>query len=145
MQPKDVIRQSLDMSDFILNSYLADLSDADLQVRAVAGMNPIAWQVGHLIVTERNFVEGIRPGSCPPLPEGFEPAHARQAGQAEDTAKYRSQAEYLALWKAQRTATRAVLDALTDADLDAPGPEQFRRMAPTAGAVLNFAGIHALM
>jgi hypothetical protein len=133
------------MSDYVLNNYMADLSDADLRVRAVEGMNPIAWQLGHLITTERMFVEGVKPGSCPPVPEGFAEAHGKGTGQAEDTSKYRTKAEYLDLWKAQRAATKAVLDALTDEELDAPGPERFRRMAPTAGSVLNFAGIHALM
>ena len=30
MGPKDVIRKTLDMSDFILKKYVEDLSDADL-------------------------------------------------------------------------------------------------------------------
>ena len=145
MHVKDVIRQTLGMSDRLVNSYLADLSDDDLRVRAVAGMNPIAWQVGHLIDTERLFVEGVKPGSCPALPEGFAEAHAWGGGQAEDTSKYRTKAEYLEFWKAQRAATLAVLESLTDEELDAPGPERFRRMAPTAGSVFNFAGTHALM
>ena len=34
MGPKDVIAKSLDMSDFIMNKYLDDLSDADLEDRA---------------------------------------------------------------------------------------------------------------
>ena len=42
MGPKDVIKQTLDMSDFILHKYLDDLSDADLRLRPVEGMHPIA-------------------------------------------------------------------------------------------------------
>ena len=32
MGPKDVIKQTLDMSDFIIKKYLDDLSDADLRL-----------------------------------------------------------------------------------------------------------------
>ena len=71
MGPKDVILSTLDMSDFILKKYLDDLSDADLRLRPVEGMNPIALQFGHLIASERHFVEMIKPGASPPLPAGF--------------------------------------------------------------------------
>ena len=55
MGPKDVIKQTLDMSDFILNKYIDDLSDADLRVRPIEGMHPIALQLGHLIAGEQMF------------------------------------------------------------------------------------------
>jgi hypothetical protein len=145
MHAKDVIRQTLHLSDLIVTSYVGDLADGDLLIRPVEGMNPIAWQLGHLIVSERMMVEGIQPGSCPPLPEGFAEAHGKNAGQAEDTSKYRPKAEYLTLWQAQRAATRAVLDGLADETLDEPGPERFQMIAKTVGAVMNLAGTHPLM
>ncbi len=72
MQAKDAIRQSIEMADFTMGKYLDDLDDAAFMKRPVAGMNTIAWQVGHLISSEREAIEGIKPGSCPPLPEGFD-------------------------------------------------------------------------
>lgn len=145
MHAKDVIRQTLELSDLILNTYVGDLADGDLLVRPVEGMNPIAWQLGHLIVSERMMIEGIQPGSCPPLPEGFAEAHGKDVGQAEDTSKYRPKAQYLELWKAQRAATRAVLDGVADERLDEPGPENLRMIAKTVGEVFNLAGTHPLM
>ncbi len=65
MGPKDVIAKSLDMSDFVLKSYLADLSDADLLLKPVEGMHPIALQLGHLIATERYVNDLIKPGAHP--------------------------------------------------------------------------------
>ena len=41
----------------------ADLSDADLLVRPAPSANHIAWQLGHLIASERNLVEAAAPGS----------------------------------------------------------------------------------
>src|SRR5690349_16615102 len=107
MNAKDVIRQSLDLSDRILGSYLSDLEDADLHVRPVAGMNCIAWQLGHLVSSERGMVEGVKPGSCPALPSGFDEAHGRDNAKSEDTSKFLSKKEYVALIQAQHAATKA--------------------------------------
>ena len=72
MKAKDALRLTIDNSNMIATSYLNDLSDADLFVRPVVGMNHLAWQLGHLIASERFFIEGIKPGASPPLPKGFD-------------------------------------------------------------------------
>src|SRR5690349_7142191 len=120
MNAKDVIVQTFGMNDRVLNAYLADLGDTDLLLRPVEGQNHIAWQLGHLISTEHRFVEGIKPGSSPALPEGFDEAHNRDAAGSDDLGKFLSKQEYLELFRAQRAATRSVLDGLSDAELDAP-------------------------
>jgi uncharacterized damage-inducible protein DinB len=145
VNPKDLIRNSLDMSDRILNSYLGDLSDDDLFLRPVAGMNHIAWQFGHLISAERMFVETVKPGSSPPLPEGFDEAHNKEATKSDDRSNFRSKDEYFRLMQAQRAATRATLDAMSDADLDAPSPERFQKMCPKVGNIFLLAGQHVIM
>jgi hypothetical protein len=145
MTAKDAILHTMGMSDRILNSYLGDLSDADLLIRPVEGQNHIAWQLGHLISSERWFVEALRPGSCPPLPEGFDAAHNRDATTSDDPARFLPKQKYVDLYQAQRAATRAVLDSLTDADLDAPGPERARQIAPTVGATFALMGEHVIM
>jgi hypothetical protein len=145
MQAKDAIRLTLDNSDMILGRYVEDLSDADLMQRPAEGMNHLAWQLGHLISAERSFVESARPGSCPALPEGFEQAHSKETIGSDDPKKFRTKDEYVRLWKAQRAATKAALNALPDDQLDAPGPEQFRSFMPTVGAIFIMAGFHALL
>ncbi|WP_435011113.1 DinB family protein [Tundrisphaera lichenicola] len=143
MDAKNMIRQSIDMADMAIGKYLDGLDDAGFLVRPIEGMNPIAWQLGHLIVSERGMNEAIKPGSCPPLPEGFEAKHPRQPLESGD---YLSKSEYLAVWKEQRDATRALLESLTDADLEAPAPESIRGFCPTVAHALNMmAGIHPMM
>ncbi len=71
MGPKDVIKQTLDTSDFILKSYVNDLADADLRLKPIDGMHPIALQLGHLILAEQMFVDMVQPGASPKLPHGF--------------------------------------------------------------------------
>src|SRR5262249_7749058 len=127
---KDALRLSIDMSDFIVNSYIGDLSDADLFIRPVAGMNHIAWQLGHLISTERSFVEMVKPGACPPLPEGFDKAYTKETTTIDDPAKFHTLAKYQELWKAQRQATKEVLDAVAEADLDKTDAGKYPEWAP---------------
>jgi hypothetical protein len=141
----DIIRESLDLSDMIVTSYIGDLSDDDLKVVPLEGMNPIALQIGHLIEAERMFAEGVRPGSSPALPEGFAAKHSLKEGNPADASRYATKDEYLRLWKAQREATKSVLASLSDAELDQPGPESMRSYAPTVGAVMSLASGHVLM
>ena len=145
MNAKDALLQSFNMGDMIVGAYLADLSDSDLLIRPIEGQNHIAWQLGHLISTERAMVEGIKPGSSPSLPEGLEEAHNREAAAIDDPSKFLPKQRYLDLGKAQRAATLSVLESLGDADLDAPSPERVRKMAPTVGATFGLLGHHVLM
>jgi hypothetical protein len=146
MQAKDAIRQSIQTSDMITGKYLEDLDDSAFFARPVAGMNHIAWQLGHLISSERGSIEAIKPGSCPPLPEGFDAMHGKETAGSDDPKAFLSREEYLNLWKAQRAATLAVLDSLDDADLDAPAPERMRAWCPTVGHAMNMmGGLHAMM
>jgi hypothetical protein len=145
MTAKDAILQTFTMNDMILNAYLADLSDADLLIRPVEGQNHIAWQLGHLIASERSMLEGIKPGASPALPEGFEKAHDREDTTSDDASRFATKQQYLDLFKAQRAATRKVLDGMSDADLDTPGPERLRQMAPTVGATYGLIGNHVMM
>jgi hypothetical protein len=145
MSPKDALKLGIGMSDYIISTYIGDLSDADLMIRPVAGMNHIAWQLGHLIAAERSFVEMVSPGSCPPLPEGFDQAHSKETAKLDDPSKFATLAKYQELWKAQRAATLAVLDRVPESDLDKTNPEKYPEWAPTTAALLAMSGTHALM
>jgi len=144
MSAKDVIRSSAGLSQQVIDSYLDGLTDKDILIRAVPGMNHIAWQLGHLIVSERGMAELVKPGSSPALPEGFAEAHGREATSIDDPSKFRSLAEYKALWKAQREATLAVLDSTPESDYDRTD-ESFPPYAPTVSALLLMTANHPLM
>ncbi len=137
---KDVIRQTIGSTDYTLDAYLKDLSDGDLSVVAVEGTNPIAWQIGHLIYAEHWFVETIKPGASPPLPEGWETAHSKEFAAPNAFKPVATKDEYLHAWKAQREATLGVLDTLDEARLGEPSGMSF---APTIGELLNMIGVHA--
>lgn len=145
MNAKDVIRHTMQQSDFIANSYLNDLSDDELFIRPVPGMNHLAWQLGHLIWAERWFMEAVQPGASPALPGGFDDLYNKEGATSDDRSKFRSKQEYIALWKAQRAATEKILDSLPESRLDEQSPEAMRSFVPTVGAMFNMVGVHPLM
>lgn len=145
MNSKDVIQHTLGTADFLLNAYIDDLTDADLLVAPVEGMNHIAWQLGHLISSERMFIENVKPGASPVLAAEFEAVHSRSDTKGTSPSQFASKAEYLNFYKAQRKATLDVIAGLTDADLDKASPESFAGYAPTIGCLLNMIGAHYLM
>lgn len=144
MGPKDTIRHTMDLADQVIETYLGDLDDHDLLVRPVPGMNHIAWQMGHLIASEYQMMQWIRPGVSPTLPPGFIEAHGKQTSADDDPARFQSKVRYLELYRAQRAATRAILGEVGEAELDRADPS-FPPYAPTVGAILNMQGGHPLM
>ncbi len=143
MGPKDVIRNTLDTSDFIIKAYVGDLTDEELRLVPIEGMHPIALQLGHLIYAEHMFKEMIEPGSAPPLPAGFTEAHDIKKTDGDDS-RFATKDEYLKLWDEQRAATKALLDRISDADLDDNRGGKMPPWAPTVGAALNMAGMHPI-
>lgn len=143
MGPRDVIKQALDLSDYVINQYVGDLSDSDLRLRPVEGMHPIALQLGHLIVGENAFANMIKPGSAPPLPDGFKEAHDFKNKELTDSG-FVSKDKYVELLKTQRSATKSLLEAVPDSDLDDTRDGKLPSFAPTVGALLLLIGMHAM-
>lgn len=144
MTAKDAIRHTLDFCRHVLLQYVEDMSDADLLVRPVPSANHVAWQMGHLIVTERDILAALG-RLTPPLPSGFEQAHGSENARSDDRSRFYTKKEYLDLMKKLRDATLLALDALPATDLDRPAPESMRSYAPTIGAALILLGTHELM
>ena len=145
MNTQEAIKTTLGSAMHIAQAYLGDLSDADLMERPVPTAHHIAWQIGHLITSENNMMEMIKPGHSPKLPAGFAEKHAKTAAGENDKSKFCTKKEYLDLWATQRRATLEILETLSDKDLDAPGPETYRSFAPTVGAMMILQGTHPLM
>lgn len=145
MDPRAALRTGIDMAHLVVQSYLADLDDADLMRRPAPGCNHIKWQLGHLIVSEHKGLQSISPGSMPPLPAGFAERYTNQTAASDDSAAFDSKEELLRVAQQQRAATLAALSQMSDADLDKPSPEPIRAYAPTYGAVFSVQGSHWLM
>ena len=116
-----------------------------LLVRPVPGANHTAWQLGHLLVSEHEMVDGASPGSMPPLPPGFAEKYTPETSTARLARCVSSKVGLLSVYEQQRAGTLKALDKLTDADLDKPGPEKFQSFAKTVGDVFGMQGTHWLM
>ncbi len=145
MDSRGAIRLGYAQSDMISQSYLSDLTDAEILVRAVPGINHIAWQLGHLIGSEHSMVSEAYPGAMPALPAGFAERHSKETAASDKPADFLSKAEYLRLFAEQRQGTIAALAKVSDADLDKPAPESMKAYAPTIGDMFTLMGTHWLM
>ena len=145
MNAQDAITATLQTSTMILNSYLGDLSDADLMSRPAKGCNHIAWQLGHLIASECNLLEAVQPGAAAELPSGFAEKHTKDTCGEDDASKFCTKQEYLDLFEKVHAATLAALEKTSEADLDAESPEQFRQMFPTVGVIYVLIASHGMM
>ncbi|MCP4591465.1 MAG: DinB family protein [bacterium] len=144
MNAKDVILNSINMGHEILTTYLSDFTDADYMVRPVEGANHAAWQLGHLITSEREMMTMVG-CTMPDLPAGFAESYTKETSSSDDPSKFHKKEQYVALLEKQRAATLAALEALPESDLDKPTPESMQGYAPTVGSAFNILGFHDVM
>ncbi|MBU0640863.1 MAG: DinB family protein [Planctomycetes bacterium] len=140
----DELKATAAFCRMVTNMYLQDLSDADLLMRPVPSANHIAWQLGHLICSERQMMSALG-HEMPELPAGFEKAHDKEAAKSDDPANFPSKDQYIALMEKQRNVTMAAFDATSETDLETPSPKEMREYAPTVADVLRLVGLHELM
>lgn len=145
MEAKQVIRNALDSTMFILQTYLSDLTDEELLIQPGEGANLPAWQLGHLILSEDRLLAEF-PGYKPvEWPAGFAERHSRGQTASTERTGWASKAQYLELYGQVRANTLAVLDGLSNEDLDTPSKGAMAKFAPTYAAVLILASNHTLM
>lgn len=146
MKATEALAGVLRSTEFLINSYLGDLSDEDLLVRPVAGSNHAAWQLGHLIVSEQRLVKDEIPSAkYPELPAGFAESHTNDTASLEPATGFLSKAKYQDLLKQTRAATLATLEGLSDADLDKPCVGRMKDFAPNWGALMTLVANHTMM
>lgn len=144
MKTHDVFYANMDSSDYVLKAYLKDMTDAELMTRPCKGCNHIAFQLGHLIVSEQQLLEQLSPGSGLPLPEGFADKHHKKNVEDNDPTHFYTKQEYLDLYKKSRQNVKDVLSKMSESDLDKPSPKGWE-MFPTVGAIANLVASHGMM
>jgi hypothetical protein len=145
MNARDAVKSTYALPDMILRSYLDGLTDADLLVRPVPKANHIAWQLGHLISADHEFVEGLCPGLAPKLPEGFQAKHKKETAESDNPKDFYKKDEYLKVYDQMRAAALKMVDTVSESDYDKPAPEKFRSYCPTVASVLMMSPSHWLM
>ena len=144
MNAKDALQAMLASTQHMVEWFVSDLSDADLLVRPVPGANHIAWQLGHLIAAEPFLVRTELPDAAyPDLPAGFAEQHSKDT--AASDAGFRPKAEYLEWSKTMRGATKAVVEKLSDADLERPSTGRMAKVAPRLVDLIVLVATHSMM
>lgn len=139
------IKHELNLPTFVVQGYVGDLSDEDLMRRPAPNANHIAWQLGHLIEAEHNLNNMVCPDSMPALPEGFAEKHKKETATSDDASAFCTKDEYLKLMTEQRAGTLALLDKLSDDELEKPAPEGIQKFGATVGAVIAGQSAHWMM
>ena len=145
MSIAEQIKTELNLPAFVVQTYLADLTDEDLMRRPVPNANHIAWQLGHLIDAEHKLNNMVCPDSMPALPDGFSDQHSKETAGSDDASAFLTKDEYTKVMEAQRAGTLALLDRLSDEDLQQPAPEKIQQFGATVGAVIAGQSAHWMM
>ncbi|MCG8507932.1 MAG: DinB family protein, partial [Rhodospirillales bacterium] len=108
-------------------------------VEGAVALNPVAWIVGHVIVTLVPTIERL--GGRVELPEDWAKRFEMGSKPHEDATALPSKTELLNRLAAVETELDRVLDVTPIEQWDDPMPGEFRKMTPTLGDEILFMGI----
>ena len=146
MNAIDLAKAGLTSSLGTTLAFLEGFSDTDMLVRPAEGANHAAWQLGHLILSERFILGDNLPGvAFQALPAGFEVNHGKERAHATDLSGWLGMAGYAELMRETRTATLAAVEQLSEAQLDHTTQGRLATKAPKLGNLLVLVGNHDLM
>ncbi len=145
MNALQIIEIGLNTSNMIASGYLSDLTDEEMLLRPDPNCNHIKWQMGHLIVSDHQMINGCVAGTLSDLPEGFAEKYSKETAQSDNQEDFDSKSTLIELQEKQHAAIKSALANFSEADLDQPGPESMKDYAPNLGAALNMITAHWLM
>ncbi|GJM26434.1 MAG: hypothetical protein DHS20C16_28490 [Phycisphaerae bacterium] len=142
MTRKEFIKESLNFSRGFTNQLLDKFeSESDWMYQAHPKANHAMWCAGHLALTDDFFVGLLAPDNATDTSEaqklfgmGTEPL--------SDAAAYPAPAEIRKRLNDARGRLLAVLDGMSEEDLDKPTPEGAPEFLPTAESIFKLAAFH---
>jgi hypothetical protein len=144
MDIRQAIHATFSHADMLVAAYLKDLTDAELLVRPVPSANHIAWQLGHLISSERYMADKAIPGSVEPLDAEFERRHTKETAGSDDPAAFYRKDEYAMAAKQVRAGVLRAVERLAPEEFDRP-VSGLPPMIRSVGDALLFMASHWLM
>ncbi|MCA9068152.1 MAG: DinB family protein [Planctomycetaceae bacterium] len=145
MKVQDAIKAAGVVPGFLWKAYIEDLTDDDMMVRPVEGANHIKWQIGHILVSQVGLVEAVCPGKMPALPEDFADAYTKETASSDDPSAFDSKEDLIRIADEQAAAINAIVDGLSDEELEKPMPEKFQRFGPDVAHLFAFLPSHWTM
>ncbi len=144
MTAVDLIRTALTNTRAITMPLIDDMRDAPLTFPTQNGGNHPLWVMGHLAYAEGRLVQNIMQGKENPLEE-WKPIFGPGSEPHQDASAYPDMDTVLAQFEKLRGQTLALLDELTDEDLDrksAACPEGREAFFGTWGVCLLTIAMH---
>lgn len=138
MDNRALIQYQLATSQQMLKRCLGDITEADAGTLPQGTLAPIVWQVGHLAIADKVFIEraGFTPGG--ELPERYATLFKTGTGGAAD---YPPLSEVVRAFDGTHEAlTRAVTEAKLETPLEVPAGRP--RVFTNIGEMFSFADAH---
>lgn len=139
--PNEAVAQALRASTALFHRYVDDLKPAEWHAQPVAGVNTVAWIVGHLTVVEHRRATALGATDLPALPDGFADRYTATRKAAEAQAGLDPAETLTGLFLAVRDRLTAAVLAAPAAKLAEPLPTPHPLFADQAEAAL-FMALH---
>ena len=143
MSTTDLLSKSILQTKSMIDSALADFSDADMMFRPAKTANHAIWQMGHLCNATRGMVSACDPSASFPFED--DTRFGKSKASFDDAKFFPNKAELLKRWDQAMDTAAAWVATLSDADLAKPTPEPLRGFAPTFGSVAILLASHPFM
>lgn len=147
MQSKDLLISALQVSHALTVPLLEDLKDAAMQPPTPNGGNHPTWVAGHLAYGEGNLFWHMMRGEPNPLAEHAEILDGGSQP-SDDPSVYPPIEELIAKYCELREQTMALLESLSEEDLDQSSvncPEEYRGFFGTWRQCFLSAALHGMM
>ncbi len=139
MTPKDIVLNQYASAQWLYDTALKEMSDADCRFQPFDGANHVNWILAHLAVSEDSLISQISG-----QPKRYsEPLHKSYGGGSvcrADDGMTRAEAWKMYTDSAKRTVE--FVKTFPESRYDEPAPETLRQMFPTVGAVIGLLGAH---
>ena len=119
MQSKDLLKTNLEMTTGIIQPLIEDMKDAPLTFPTSKGGNHPLWVLGHLAYSEGGILQEMMLGESNPLAQWKE-IFAAGSVPVSEADKYPPFDEVMAKFQEVHQANMALLDSLSEAELDTP-------------------------
>jgi hypothetical protein len=143
MSTADLLSKNILQTKSMIDSALADFSDADMMFRPAKTANHAIWQMGHLCNATRNMVSTCDPNVKFPFDD--DTRFGKSKAPNDDAAFFPNKAELLRRWGQAMDTAAGWVAKLGDADFAKPTPERMRNFAPTVGHVATLLASHPFM
>ena len=143
MSTANLLSKNILQTKSMIESALADFSEADMMFRPAKTANHAIWQMGHLCNSVRGMVTMCDSSVTFPFEDDVRFGKSKAA--FDDAKFFPNKAELMGRWNQAMDIAGAWVARLSDADFAKPTPERMQKFAPTVAHVAVLLGSHPYM